>query len=209
MNMSVNYQQKDKTLSYAKSGFKGSMNYESYRELIQQLHEKGETTGDIQNENMLHYSKLNEQRMRRLDKTVKLNPELEEIVKQAKTQTWLVITEAWCGDAAQNLPVIKKMADLIDSIELKMILRDDNPGIMNENLTNGGKSIPIVIAFDENNAILWQWGPRPAPVQKMVMDYKNQEGYKKPYSEFSMEVQRWYISDKTQTVQNEFIDLLS
>lgn len=196
------------TQEFIEQGMPGSMGYEEYREKNRALHEEGKTTGHTQTEQYLHYSVLNEQRMRRLDKTVKLNEEIIHVVEQLETQTWLVLTEAWCGDAAQNIPVLKKMADLNPKIELKLILRDVNDPIMQEHLTNGGKSIPKLIAFNAQNEVLFSWGPRPAPVQKMMIDYKNQPEPKAPYSELSLEVQRWYNKDKTVTFQQEMLDLL-
>lgn len=187
----------------------GAMTYEEYRESNRELHERDLTTGNIQNEQYLHYSILNEQRMRRLDKTVKLTEELKSIVRGLYDQKWLVITEAWCGDAAQNIPVLKKMSELNSKIDLKFILRDEHENIMQEHLTNGGKSIPKLIVTSPHGEVLFSWGPRPAPIQKMVLDYKTQEEPKPSYSDFLLKVQKWYNLDKTLTLQEELLSLFS
>ncbi len=187
----------------------GSMNYQEYLELIERVHAEDKTTGSNQSENYVHYSKLNEHRMKRLNKTVKLNPELIAKVESIKeNQLWIVITEAWCGDAAQNLPIISKMADLNENISLRLILRDDNPEIMNLYLTNGGKSIPKLIAIDDSMQEVFNWGPRPAPMQEMVIKYHDTPEPKPDYSEFVLDVQKWYNADKTQTFQKELESIL-
>ena len=156
---------------------------------------------------MAHYTKLNWSRMRRLDKQSKINTSLAKKVEAIEgKQVWLVLVEGWCGDVAQNLPVIQKMVELNPNIELRMIFRDENLDVMDAYLTNGGRSIPKLIAMDADSLEeLWTWGPRPAPVQEMVEEYKKTGG---PYSEFSEKVQKWYNGDKTQTLQNEFEALI-
>lgn len=183
--------------------------YDSYKELINTLFAEGKTTGDNHSEAMMHYAKMNIQRMKRWDKTVKLSPEVTAAIAQIdEKQTWYVLTEGWCGDAAQNLPFINKMASLNDHIELKMILRDENLEIMDRYLTDGGRSIPKLFALDANGNELFQWGPRPAPVQKMAMDRKrNPESIS--YEDYNINAQKWYNQDKGATVQNEFIALVS
>ncbi len=97
---------------------------------------------------MAEYTRLNQYRMHRLDKTVKLDLDLQQLAFQINApQTWYVLTEAWCGDAAQNLPVIAKVAALNPHIKLTMLLREEHLEIMNEYLTHGGKSIPKLIAW--------------------------------------------------------------
>ena len=108
-----------------------SYSYEAYRTLIQELLVERKSTGPNQSEDLTNYSLLNETRMKRLDKTFKINEEIaNEIQKIDEKQTWLVITESWCGDAAQNLPIIHKLAELNDKIELKLVLRDENLELM-------------------------------------------------------------------------------
>ena len=116
---------------------------------------------------------LNDRRMKRLDKTIKISEEtIQEFQKVKQPQTWLVLTEGWCGDAAQNLPILDKIASDTANIDLKIVLRDENLDLMDLFLTNGGRSIPKLIALDKDNNVLDFWGPRPTIATKMVADYK-------------------------------------
>lgn len=199
----------ENTLAYVKSGMPGSMTYDEYFTLMNTLVDEGKTTGENQNEAFVKYTFLNRHRMNRLNKTVKLREELQEATAAIhEPMTWLVLSEAWCGDAAQNLPVINQVAQLNAHISLRVILRDENLAIMDELLTNGGRSIPKLVALNAENEVVFQWGPRPAPVQEMVNAYKAMPEPKKPYSEFTEEVQKWYAVDKTATMQAEFLELL-
>lgn len=199
----------ENTLAYVKSGMPGSMTYDEYFTLMNTLVDEGKTTGENQNEAFVKYTFLNRHRMNRLNKTVKLREELQEAIAAIdEPMTWLVLSEAWCGDAAQNLPVINQVAQLNEHISLRIILRDEHLDIMDELLTNGGRSIPKLVALNAENEVVFQWGPRPAPVQEMVNAYKAMPEPKKPYSEFTEEVQKWYAVDKTATMQAEFLELL-
>jgi hypothetical protein len=149
---------------------------------------------------------LNDRRMKRLDKTIKISEEtIAEIKAIKEPQTWLAITEGWCGDAAQNLPVIAKIAEINNLINLKLVLRDDNEALMDLFLTNGGKSIPKIIILDKDNNVMNTWGPRPTIATKMVADYKAKHGALDP--EFKQDLQVWYNKNKGQSVQDDFIKL--
>lgn len=182
--------------------------YEEYRNLIEELLDQGRTTGDDHSEAYLNYTKLNNQRMKRLDKTVSIRPELQETIEELdRPLIWLVLTEAWCGDAAQNIPVLNKMAEISDSIELKLILRDEHLEIMDQHLTNGSRSIPKLVCLDKESLdTIGEWGPRPEPAQQIVEKYKDDPEV--PYDEMSEMVQRWYLKDRAETVQDEFEEKL-
>lgn len=181
-----------------------AMSYESYSQLLDELFNEGKTTGDNHSEAMLGYAKMNIHRMNRLNKTIILDLELIELLNQSPDYkiVWLVLTEGWCGDAAQNIPLLQKVTELSEQIELKLILRDENLPVMDQFLTNGGRSIPKLIALREDKlSVLGEWGPRPEPVQQMVNEFKKQaEG---DYKEFSKEVQLWYARNKNQSLQAE------
>lgn len=187
-----------------------AMDYESYTKLLDQLFEEGKTTGNNHSEAMMNYAKLNIQRMKRISKTLSITAQLEDAVRNYTGQPmiWLVLTEGWCGDAAQNLPLIHAIECLSDKINLKLILRDEHLDIMDEFLTNGGRSIPKLIALNEESLqVMWTWGPRPKEAQNMVMEFKKQENG--DYQEFVKSMQLWYAKDKTHTLQQEFVELIS
>src|SRR6478735_7338222 len=126
-----------------------SYSYLEYRKLVIDLITEGKSTGDEQSQELLDYSILNETRLKRLDKTISVSDENRVALKVLESEyIWLVIAEGWCGDAAQILPILNKMATETDKIELKIVLRDSNPDLMNQYLTNGGKAIPKLIIIN-------------------------------------------------------------
>ena len=126
---------------------RNSYTYKAYREYIDVLHAQDKTTGNNHSEAMLAYSKMNVTRMKRLDKTALIRQDLAEVILSLTNQKWLILTEAWCGDAAQNIHWINKMAALNSAIQVQLILRDENTDIMHDYQTNGGNSIPKLIAL--------------------------------------------------------------
>jgi len=151
-----------------------SISYDAYREMIDKLLSQQKTTGTNHSEDMIHYTKMNVTRMKRLDKTTVISESLQKAVASVSTKMiWLVITEAWCGDAAQIVPVLNKIAELNPNIEIRFILRDEHLELMDQYLTNGGRSIPKVIAIDEStNKEIFNWGPRPAGTQELFLKLK-------------------------------------
>jgi len=180
-------------------------NFESYHTHIKNLFEQGKTTGDNQSEAMLNYTKLSLARTKRGLKTFKVLPELIVAAKNSPSKKWLLITEAWCGDAGNIIPLIQLLAKEVEGVTLKVMIRDEHPQIMEEFLTNGGKSIPIFVLFDDHLNQLKKWGPRPAPAQKMVLD--NKVNPILSYPDLSINLQKWYQKDKTLTLQKELIQL--
>jgi hypothetical protein len=185
-----------------------TISYKDYRALVGKLLAEGKSTGPEQSEDLTNYSMLNDRRMKRLDKTIKISEEtVHEFQKVTQPQTWLVLTEGWCGDAAQNLPVLNKIASISENIDLKIVLRDENLDLMDLFLTNGGRSIPKLIALDKDNNVIDSWGPRPNTAAKMVADYKEKNGALDP--EFKKNLQVWYNQDKGKSVQEDFVNLVS
>lgn len=181
--------------------------YASYREFLDTLLDKGKTTGANQSESMLNYAMLNQRRMRKWDKIGKITAELmDKLMSIDQKMTWLVITEGWCGDAAQNLPFLNKMAELNPNIDLRFVLRDENLPLIDDFLTNGGRSIPKLVALDNAFNVLGTWGPRPEPVQKAFLT--NKVTQEKSGKEFTEYLHLWYAKDKGLTLQSEFLAIL-
>ncbi len=190
-----------------KSYIEKSMTFAEYLKLIDDLLLQGKTTGENQSEQMFGFGKLNRQRMKRLDKTVRLNNSLVEKAQNVKANwIWLIITEAWCGDAAQNIPIIEKIAAENPNIETRYLLRDENLDLMDRYLTNGGRAIPKLICLDaETLREIGTWGSRPKVADNYFHEMKAQ-GLEKP--EMMEKMQRWYLADENQSLQNEFKKLL-
>jgi hypothetical protein len=193
--------------SHIKNSLNHTISYSNYRNLIKNLISEGKSTGTEQSEDHLTFSILNDKRMDRLDKTLEVSAETQNSLDNLnKGFTFLVIAEGWCGDAAQILPIINKVAEASHNIDFKIVLRDENEDLMNQYLTNGSKSIPKVLILDQENKVLDSWGPRPAVASQMVVDYKAQNGSLD--EEFKKNLQIWYNKDKGHNTQNELVGLL-
>ena len=183
------------------------MTFAEYIRLIDDLLLESKTTGENQSEEMFNYGKLNRQRMKRLEKTVDISDALKEKARNIKANwIWLIITEGWCGDAAQNISIIEKIALESANIETRYVLRDENLELMDAYLTNNARSIPKLICLDaETFKEIGIWGPRP----QAAMDYfyeMREQGIEKP--QMMENLQRWYLQDDEQSIQKEFENLL-
>jgi hypothetical protein len=114
----------------------------------------------------------------------------------------LVIAEDWCGDASSTIPVLSRLAEAAPGLELRLIRRDEHPELMNRYLTNGTRSIPIVIALDQHFREIGHWGPRPEVLQAWVM--ANRPMIPKP--ELYPKVRAWYARDRGESTLREVLD---
>ncbi|MGH7702900.1 MAG: thioredoxin family protein [Gemmatimonadales bacterium] len=114
----------------------------------------------------------------------------------------LVISEDWCGDASNTVPVLAKWAEQTPGLELRIVRRDENRELMNRYLTNGSRSIPIVILLDQDFREIGHWGPRPSELQAWVMEHRATT----PKPELYPQVRRWYAKDKGETTLREVLD---
>ena len=185
---------------------KKAMDYSEYNLLFKQLVAEGRTTGE-ETQEKIDYTKLNWSRSKRLDKTAEISEESIAVFKSiSEKQTWLVISEPWCGDAAQTLPFLNKIAQVSENIELKIVLRDENPELMDEFLTNGSRSIPVVIMLDEDFNVINTFGPRSKAATKLVADYKEHQG--KIDDAFKEMLQVWYNNDKGISIVNDLTECI-
>ncbi len=190
-----------------KNALENSMSYQAYLDLIEQLHLEEKATSFQENPEFYNYSKLGLKRMQRVFKTSRLNDQLIKRVESiSQKQIWLLITESWCGDASQTVPIIAKLSELNQQIELRVVLRDSNEELMEYYLTDGGKSIPILAILNSDLNEIERWGPRPTEAQKKVKEYKALPDPKPPYSELSKDLQMWYNKDKGVSTQEELLE---
>ena len=186
-----------------------SCSYIDYRNQIKVLLNEGKSSGKEQSEALTHYSELNETRINRLEKTVLIDIENVQKLKKLKhNYIWLVISEGWCGDAAQILPVIYKMTLLSEKIDLKIVFRDENEDLMDLFLTNGTKSIPKLIVLDKNTLeVLGDFGPRPFGANQFMLHYKKEFGMIDEKAK--ADLQLWYLHDKGLSTQKGIMDLMA
>jgi hypothetical protein len=115
----------------------------------------------------------------------------------------LVIAEDWCGDASSTVPVLARLSELAPGLELRILLRDANPAVMDQYLTNGTRSIPIVIVLDEAFRELGPWGPRPKLLQAWVMEHR----LTVPKAELYPQVRQWYARDHGESTVREVLEV--
>lgn len=188
---------------------------ETFKKRASELLEEGKaTSGDAEKmPELLQFTELNLKRMERIPKQVELDHTVvEKLLMLPEKLEWVVLVEGWCGDVAQNLPIIAQMADASDKVDLRLLWRDEHLDIMDHYLTNGGRSIPKLIALRASDLHeLGTWGPRPQPVQEEMQQVK--EEYKdRPKKEMveavHQRMHKWYAKDKGETLQEEFVTLL-
>jgi hypothetical protein len=178
------------------------MDYENYTRQIISLTESVQTSDSHKYEKL----KLNSARSRRLDKTFLVSEHIKEVFTGVTSkQVWMILSEAWCGDSAQNIPVIAKLASQNSFIELRILLRDENSDIMDLFLSNGTRSIPVLVAFDEEWNEIFKWGPRPKAAKDMVNDLKV-AGL--PKDEINEKLHKWYALNKGEAVSEEICEIL-
>lgn len=191
------------------SGIEQSMSYEAYRDLVKELAAKRATTGHNQSEALIKYTKLNDKRMKRWDKTIKVSAAArKKLIRFNSKVTWLVIAESWCGDAAHILPVLNKIAEINPNINYRVVLRDDNPQLMNAFLTYGKMAIPKVIIIDDaTGEVLNTYGPRPSEASGYVNRFVAMNGTLT--QSFKEDLQHWYNDNKGQNIIDDITELLN
>ena len=93
--------------------------------------------------------------------------EFIDLLKEKKPEI-LVITEDWCGDAMMNNPILRRIAEAAD-LDVRAVYRDEDTDLIDQYLTNGGKSIPMYLLLGKDGEVEATWGPRAAQIQEYVM----------------------------------------
>jgi hypothetical protein len=184
-----------------------ALSYDEYLMLTKELVGEKKTSGDEQSEEKIQFTALNLQRMSRLNKTAIITDDLKlSLAKIIKPITILVITEAWCGDAAQQLPWLAKIAEINTLVSLKIVLRDENHDLMNQYLTNGNKSIPVTLFVNGHNNEIAKLSIRPTLLMRLFKQW-TAEGLSK--EEKMMNVHNWYTKNKGINFQADIASVLT
>lgn len=184
----------------------GLLSYDTYQQKFEEWVQESRTSSTIFTPDKIEYTKLNWARTQRIHHTISLSETLKsQALKLKHMHSWVVLTEAWCGDSAQNLPVIAEIAKLNpDKIKLYILLRDENLEFMDNYLTNGARAIPKLIGIDETIGMdSFVWGPRPAAAQDLLNQWKKDPGGKS-WNDFEKDLHGWYAKNKTNDLQKEF-----
>lgn len=183
------------------------MNITEYEKQFTAILEGEHRVYPYDSDDYVNYVKMNLSRIKRWNKKGKILPSLEAaIIKINSPQHWLLITEPWCGDAAHSQAFITKLADLNAKITLTLQNRDAPGSEIDKYLTNGGKSIPMLVVRNEHGKDLFRWGPRPAEAQEMVLTLK--ENPSTSLEELQKRLQLWYNKDKGVSIQEELLQLI-
>lgn len=183
------------------------MKFEEYLDYFDSILKNPERYPVYDDQEYLNYTKLNWTRMSRWIKKFTPREDIQVKINSIDTkQTWILITEPWCGDAAHSVPQIYKLIKDNVNIDFDIQLRDTEPYLIDKYLTNGGKSIPKLVIRDQNNVDIAIWGPRPSKLQTLFSELKD-EG--KDFSEIKEVMQKWYNEDKGAEIQIELVKLLS
>lgn len=131
----------------------------------------------------------------------------EEVVLRANAlpseRRLLVLLEDWCGDAVSTVPLIARLSDHSERLELRVIGRDANPDLMDTHLTRGTRSIPMVIVTDEALNELGSWGPRPRELQEWFY----REGHAMEKDERYRQMRVWYARDRGHSTLHEVLTI--
>lgn len=116
----------------------------------------------------------------------------------------LVLSEDWCGDASNTVPVLARFAEDSPRLDMRILERDENPDLMDRYLTNGSRSIPLAILLNEAGDAVGRWGPRPEELQARVIEEKR--AGERPASDTYKDTRRWYAADRGVTTIRELVD---
>lgn len=197
------------TLNISENAF----TYDDYREALDTMLLNGQSTEtsliNYEDDTLVELTKLNVARMQRLDKTNRLTDDLRNAARKLNRDVvCLLFTEGWCGEAAHSVPIIAEMAGVTPNIDLRLILRDNNPKVMDKFSEHDNHTIPKLIVLDAfNYEHLATWGPRPKVLEEMIPQIKVDVQDSK--ESFSLEIQKWYNKDKGKHIMKELTQLLN
>ncbi|MCA5005061.1 thioredoxin family protein [Sphingobacterium bovistauri] len=182
------------------------MNFKEYLSYFEQIILNPTQFPVYQDESYYKYAKLNWSRTNRWLNKFEPSDETKELIASVnEPQTWIIITEPWCGDAAHSVPQLYNMVENNPFISVDIQLRDEAPFLIDQYLTNGGKSIPKLIIRNAEDKDVAVWGPRPEKLQEFFVSLKAQGD---DMNEIKEAVQKWYNEDKGYEIQKDIAKLL-
>lgn len=135
----------------------------------------------------------------------RVDPAVVERLSVLPERRILVVSEDWCGDAVNTVPVVARLQEACPNLtDLRVLPRDQHLDVMDAHLTGTSRSIPVVILLDNEFRECGWWGPRPAELQQWVLG----PGRELPKDERYRETRRWYARDGGQSTIEEIARLL-
>lgn len=179
-----------------------------YRDFILNMSSAGTCSGE-QNEERIEATKINAHRTKRIYNTFIPRNSTTELLSQLNSNwDWILLTETWCGDGAQNVPIIAKIAELNPLIRLTIALRDENDAIMSQHLTAGARAIPKLICFESSTMeFIGEWGPRPFEIGAWVKEFKR-NNLNFSHDDFVKQLHLLYAKDKGSSLERELCLLI-
>ena len=183
-----------------------AVSFDEYFKSAEELISKEASELSKEEQDMMEYYKLGVQRMSRMLKVYKPEEEqLQQLAGKNFKGKVLIISEAWCGDAGQTVPAVSLFFK--GNNEVRIAYRDKNPDLIDQFLTNGTKSIPIVVLLDENFNVINHWGPRPTYGTELLKKFKaDPENY--PKEQFYNDLQVYYSKNRGKDTIEEILSLL-
>ncbi|MCP5053100.1 MAG: thioredoxin family protein [bacterium] len=163
--------------------YEAGIDYDQYENLL----------GENLDLHQLHYKKF------------KVTKEIKQELNAVKPVRILFLTEPWCGDSLAIFPVMMKIA-AVNQWPIKFLLRDDNPDLMDQFLTNNGRAIPIIFFLDDDYSMIFKFGPRPAAAQAIFEEHRADiNAGKIEKIDVIKKIRRFYAKDRGKTIANQLI----
>jgi hypothetical protein len=186
-----------------------AVDYRTYVKAIMQKHTSGMRSGGHYALSYFDFLESNIQRMSFLDKALIINPIVSQALESLNNKLiWLVIAEGWSTDCSEILPVINKLAEASKGkIYLKIVSMENYPDQKDISLFNEVMSLPKMMFVDSATLnVLANWGPRPAPAQKIVMEWQESEI---SWQKNENDLQLWYLNDNGETTIIELLEIIN
>lgn len=186
-----------------------AISFEEYYQLTKDiLEERIPREGVYVNDSTFRYTRSNLERMNKVQQNMVVNQKLYNLLSAINEEwIWVVLSEPWCGDASWGTPALYVISTCSDKIEFKILLRDKHPDVMQHYQTAGTNSIPKLVCLRKHDFdVLFTWGPRPAKLQCLINDFKNNPAF--DYREVVRMLHHWYENDMTKSTQEELTDIL-
>ncbi|MFM2155372.1 MAG: hypothetical protein RL516_121 [Bacteroidota bacterium] len=196
----------ESTLNDFKVMMDKGMSYIEYLRSIEDLVATQTTSGHDVTTERVEYTKLNLHRMKRLN-----DAKFENTSILLKTPiAAAIITEAWCGDSAQNIPWLEHFFNSCSPIiTSNYFYRDEHPELMNQFLTNGSRSIPKCIFYNQQSGeVLGTWGPRPDEIKNWLAKLRT-ENPDMPKHDWEIELHKYYTKNNGAAIKSDLNELIS